>query len=58
MEQAKARLDAHLKLLEQAVRTLREAIQQPLTDFMRDAVIQRFEYVFELSWKTTQVAAA
>ncbi len=58
MEQAKERLHAHLKLLDQAADTLAEALRQPLTEFIRDAAIQRFEYLFELSWKTMRVAAA
>lgn len=57
MEPAKARLDAHLTLLDQAAQTLTDALRQPLTDLVRDAAIQRFEYVFELSWKTMQAAA-
>ncbi len=30
----------------------------PRTILIRDAVIQRFEYVFELSWKTLKAASA
>jgi len=29
---------------------LREALDQPETSFMRDAIIQRFEFTFELAW--------
>lgn len=58
MESAKERLHAHLTLLDRAVETLTEALRQPLTEFIRDAVIQRFEYLFELSWKTMQIGAA
>lgn len=57
MEQAKDKLKADLKLLEKSAGTLAEALREPLTDIVRDAVIRRFEYVFELSWKTIQVAA-
>lgn len=57
MEYAKEKLGADLKLLGQVGRTLAEALAQPLSDIVRDAVIQRFEYVFELSWKTIQAAA-
>ncbi len=57
MEQAQKRLTAELALLEKALGTLVRATQEPLTDLVRDAIIQRFEYVFELSWKTMQIAA-
>ena len=57
MEQAKSRLKADLKLLEKGLHTLSSALNEPFTDIVRDAVIQRFEYVFELAWKTMQVAA-
>ena len=57
MERSKERLEAHLKLLGKAEKTLSQALRLPLTDVVRDAAIQRFEYVFELSWKTIWVAA-
>lgn len=42
-----------LSLLTQAAKTLNEAIVAvPRNDFVRDAIIQRFEYTYELSWKT------
>ena len=34
-----------------AVIRLQEACEQPFSSFIRDAVIQRFEFCFELSWK-------
>lgn len=37
--------------LKKAVSTLREALEEPFTVIVRDAVIQRFEYSFELCWK-------
>lgn len=46
-----------IKKVEQSLGTLTEALGEPLTDIVRDAIIQRFEYVFELSWKTIQTAA-
>lgn len=57
MEQAKERLKVDIDLLEKALQTLVQALKEPLTDMVRDAGIQRFEYVFELSWKTIQIAA-
>lgn len=58
MEQAKDRLNAQLTQLAQALSTLEEVVRQPLTTVTRDAALQRFEYVFELSWKAVRVAAA
>src|SRR5437762_2077643 len=58
MEQAKEKLKADLIILEKALETLIEALKEPGSDIVRDAVNQRFEYVFELSWKTIQVAAS
>ncbi|MBC7386947.1 MAG: nucleotidyltransferase substrate binding protein [Cryobacterium sp.] len=37
--------------LKKALGSLKLAIGQPLNEFTRDSVIQRFEYTFELSWK-------
>jgi len=37
--------------LRKAVTSLKAAIAQPKDEFVRDAVIQRFEYTYELSWK-------
>ena len=56
MEHAKDKLEADLKVLTKALCSLENAIALPLNDIVRDAVIQRFEYTFELSWKTLKVA--
>jgi nucleotidyltransferase substrate binding protein (TIGR01987 family) len=37
--------------LKKALSSLELAIQQPLNEFTRDSVIQRFEFTFELCWK-------
>ncbi len=37
--------------LEKAISSLELALQQPKNEFIRDAVIQRFEYTYELCWK-------
>ncbi len=37
--------------LEKALESLQRAIQQPKNEYIRDSVIQRFEYTYELSWK-------
>jgi nucleotidyltransferase substrate binding protein (TIGR01987 family) len=39
----------------QAVARLREAVAAPETGLVRDAVIQRFEFTFELVWKTLKL---
>jgi nucleotidyltransferase substrate binding protein (TIGR01987 family) len=37
-----------------AVRQLNLAIEQPKNEFIRDSVIQRFEFSVELAWKTSK----
>ena len=39
---------------ERAVGRLRAALQQPKDEFIRDSVVQRFEFSVELAWKTTK----
>lgn len=43
------------KELNHAVTRLQEAVAQPETSIIRDAVIQRFEFTFELVWKALQL---
>ena len=40
-----------LSPLKKALESLKKSILQPINEFTRDSVIQRFEYCFELSWK-------
>ena len=42
------------KELDKAIRRLKEALAQPKDEFIRDSVIQRFEFCVELSWKTAR----
>lgn len=43
------------KELSEAVLRLEEALAQPESDLVRDSVIQRFEFSFELAWKALQL---
>jgi nucleotidyltransferase substrate binding protein (TIGR01987 family) len=45
------RLQLALEQFERALARLHEALAQPETEFMRDAVIQRFEFTFEAGWR-------
>ncbi len=38
-----------------AVQRLEEACAQPFTSFIRDSVIQRFEFSWELAWKALRL---
>jgi len=58
MVNPRGRYEADVLLLQKALTTLRKALGVAKDDMSRDAVIQRFEYVFELSWKTLQAACA
>ncbi|MBF0312278.1 MAG: nucleotidyltransferase substrate binding protein [Oligoflexia bacterium] len=40
-----------LEPLKKALQSLKNAIAQTKNEYIRDSVIQRFEYTFELSWK-------
>ncbi len=49
----------HLQLtkLEDCIQSLEEALQQEKNEFIRDSVIQRFEFTFEVAWKTLKDVA-
>lgn len=40
-----------LSPLVKSLRSLRLALRQPKDEFIRDSVIQRFEFTYEISWK-------
>lgn len=41
-----------LNFLDDALFRLADVLQQPLNEYIRDSAIQRFEFTFELFWKT------
>ncbi|MBI2605418.1 MAG: nucleotidyltransferase substrate binding protein [Deltaproteobacteria bacterium] len=43
-----------LSSLEKAIRSLDDILKQPVNPYVRDGVIQRFEYTVELCWKFLQ----
>lgn len=49
------RLTQRIKLAEQALKALDEALEMPVTKIVRDASIQRFEFSFEAVWKLSQL---
>lgn len=46
-----------LRLLGTALTRLEGALAQPVNEFVRDAAIQRFEFTFELFWKSLKAYA-
>lgn len=47
LERLEERIEEYLK----ALRQLERALARPFDEFIRDAVIQRFEFTHELAWK-------
>jgi nucleotidyltransferase substrate binding protein (TIGR01987 family) len=52
-----ARAGAVISEMDRAITSLATALEQPKTEFIRDAAIQRFEFSFELGWKSIQALA-
>ena len=52
MDEQQKKINYSLDRLGQATRRLSEALQSPESDLKRDAAIQRFEFTFEMAWKT------
>ena len=53
-----ARLQQRITQFQQAVSRLSDACAQPENEFIRDSVIQRFEFCFELAWKMLKLKLA
>src|SRR3989344_9447841 len=49
------RFEERKKELREAILRLEDAVTQPESGIVRDSVIQRFEFSFELAWKTLQI---
>lgn len=50
-----ARLAERLAIAKRALKVLDEILKEPITDIVRDAAIQRFEFTFEAVWKFAQL---
>lgn len=48
-------LNLKLKDFHKALQTLNEALEKKKDDIIRDSVIKRFEYAYELCWKTVKL---
>ena len=46
------KLDRNIDNFEKAIQRFAEALQEPESSIVRDATIQRFEFTYELMWKT------
>lgn len=57
MEKKIKELSFHLEILDKALVTLEEVLEEEYSIIVRDATIQRFEYTFELTWKMFQKIA-
>lgn len=51
MDKLNDKIKSQINDLESALRRLEEALNEEKDDFVRDSVIQRFEFCFELCWK-------
>lgn len=43
-----------LHAFQRALSQLEKALNEPVSEYLRDASIQRFEFTYELAWKTLQ----
>ena len=53
--ETKLKIKQEIKSLNQALGQLQTALKQPKNEFIRDSVIKRFEFSFELAWKLMKV---
>ena len=51
----KEEIDYAMQRLKEAVKTLKEGVLQSRDELDKDGVIQRFEFTFELFWKTLKI---
>ncbi len=49
---ASEKFTRNIENFEKALTQLKKALQEPVTPIVRDATIQRFEFTYELCWKT------
>ena len=47
-----------LKAFQRALSQLEKALNEPFSEYVRDAAIQRFEFTYELAWNTLKVYLA
>lgn len=47
-----SKLEANLSQFKKAINRLEDVLKQEKNEFMRDSAIQRFEFTFDLVWKT------
>lgn len=47
-----SKLEANLSQFEKAINRLEDVLNQEKNEFMRDSAIQRFEFTFDLAWKS------
>jgi nucleotidyltransferase substrate binding protein (TIGR01987 family) len=52
------RLSERISEFQQALSQLRKALAQPKNEYIRDSVIQRFEFTYELAWKMLKLKLA
>lgn len=50
-----SKLQSLLRQFERAVGKLSDVLEQNKDEYIRDSAIQRFEFTFELAWKTVKV---
>ena len=55
MSQRLERYSQRKKELADAMARLEDALAQPYNEYLRDSVIQRFEFCYELGWKTMKL---